>query len=113
MTGTTPIVTSFLIMLFFRRVETVTSAKFIGALIGLVGICVIFYPQLQIEGAGQDTFLPTLALFGMTLCYGLSAIWARIFITSHQNIGVLNSILGYHCGSLIFVTLVCFLMGPI
>lgn len=112
MTGITPIVTTALLIVFFSKIEKVPLFKIIGALIGMLGILIIFLPQLGEQASvGEDTLVPTIALFGMALCYALSAIWARKFLVGEKSVGVLSSIVGYHIGSVVFLLFVTFLLG--
>ncbi|MCI5075698.1 DMT family transporter [Oricola sp.] len=57
---------------FVTRDERMTLPKFLGVALGLVGLAILFWPQLQ-AGFGQDLFRQ-LAMLGAAFAYAINAL---------------------------------------
>jgi drug/metabolite transporter (DMT)-like permease len=75
--ATTPIFTVILAH-FLTNDERITMAKGIGVIIGFVGVGILMLPDLR-QGL-QASLLGQLAIVGSSLCYALTAIYARSWL---------------------------------
>lgn len=102
--GTTPIWTFLLGLIFLRQVENFTLRKFVGLLIGLIGIVLIFYPTLTISQESQAIF-GTLAVFGMAICYGVSIVMNRFLASGKTPVDTFPSVFQQHVACSVFLGL--------
>lgn len=72
--ATTPFFTTLILHVFTTN-DRATPAKFVGVIIGLVGVAVMMGLDLA-ANAGQN-LVPQLALIGASFSYGLSNLWGR------------------------------------
>jgi drug/metabolite transporter (DMT)-like permease len=74
--GTVPIWTMFFGLLLVRHLEPFSFGKLGSIVLGILGLVVIFYPQIRI-GESREAFLGTLSLTGMAISYGLGIVLTR------------------------------------
>jgi drug/metabolite transporter (DMT)-like permease len=69
-----PLLTACLAHLFFAS-ERLTAARFAGLGLGGIGMALLIGPQAL---AGGATLVGTLAMLGLTLCYAVGNVYARV-----------------------------------
>lgn len=74
-----PPVFAFLVMFLFFKDRERAIWRFVGTLIGLLGVAITLAPNLA-DGAGHNV-LGQLAVIGASLCYAIAPIYARRFDT--------------------------------
>lgn len=72
--STTPIFTT-IITAFFTEHEELRWNKWMGVVVGFVGVVIVFLPT--VTGGGEGHLLGMLAVAGMSVCYATGIVWLR------------------------------------
>jgi len=71
--GLNPIMTTIIAAYFFNQ-ETLSFNKLVGALLGIIGLIIIFFDQIQL---GEQTVLGIAAILMAVLLHSASAVWIK------------------------------------
>lgn len=82
--GTVPLFVFILGALFTPGIEEIHFRKVIGLLVGLLGVIIIFYPQLQISES--NSLFGAFAVLLMSVSYAISGLLNRGLFTQNPNL---------------------------
>jgi len=105
--GTVPIWT-LLFSLISPKTRNFSFLKFIGLSIGLLGICIIFWPLLNFNSA-YSTLLGTASLLLMAISYSVGNLLNQRMLSGQTKLDFYANIYHQHWASLIFLMLVSLL----
>ena len=107
-TGTMPIWTLLLSLIFLKGLETISEKKILGLILGFCGIFVIFFPSLNFSSHGD--FLYTFATVLVVLSYTAGTILGRQLLGRNKNLDLYACVYQQHLVSLAFLFLVSFFL---
>jgi drug/metabolite transporter (DMT)-like permease len=105
--GTTPIWAFIFGMLFLRKHEPFTLKKFLGLIVGMAGIFIIFGPKLA-NGFSNSSTLGTIAVGFMGLSYGLGTVINKSVMVHKDHPTLEASLFWQTVAAVVFVGLVAF-----
>lgn len=82
--GTVPLYVFILGAIFTPGIETITKRKISGLVLGILGLLVIFYPQIQ--GGESNSYLGTIAVSLMAMSYAIAGLMNRNIFNNHPGI---------------------------
>lgn len=82
--GTVPLYVFFLGLVFYPGIESITRRKILGLILGMIGLIIIFYPQ--IVASQTHSLLGTIAVSLMSVSYAISGLMNRNVFKNHPEI---------------------------
>lgn len=80
--GTSPMFTALLVF-FFMPSDKLTVQKMAGVMLSVVGLLVLFYPNIEHTMPVEGSTMGMLAGLGASLCYSISHLYAKRFLTKN------------------------------
>lgn len=108
--GTTSIWTFILSLVFFPQFASFSLLRFLGLMIGIVGISIIFWPMLSFDHH-FNTLMGSLAVVGMAVSYALGGLLNQYVLTGANRVDFYTNIYHQHWGSFVFLVLITLLFS--
>lgn len=106
--GTVPLWTFILSLFILRHDEKFSAQKFVGILIGFLGIFIIFSPKIKV-GVHEQMFIGSLAVLMMAISYGIGGVLNRLTLSGSQKINRYGSLYQQHISSFLFLLIFSFI----
>ncbi|MCB0403218.1 MAG: DMT family transporter [Bdellovibrionales bacterium] len=106
MDGSVPLWTFLWLVVFARQLEPITPTRFLGLLLGLGGILVIFFPHLNHLGGGLRG---KLLLVLMANAYAIGVLLNRLLFVGAKQIDLLENVAHQTAASLLYLLCVSFI----
>lgn len=105
MDGSVPLWTFLWLLVFARQLEPVTPTRFLGLLLGLGGILIIFYPHLSHLGGGLRG---KILLVLMANAYAIGVLMNRMLFVGSKQMDLIENVANQTAASLVYLATVSF-----
>lgn len=102
--ATMPIWTLILSLIFLPYLTTFSFNKLMGLLLGLFGVCIVFWPLFEFH-AGKNEILGSIAVILMAVSYAIGALLNQQF-SSGKHIPIYTNVFHQNLSSTVFLLLV-------
>lgn len=103
--GTVPIWAFILSLIFLRKTTEFTFSKTLGLILGITGVCIIFWPMLTFE-KNIGTLIGAMSVLAMAVSYAVGALLNQYLLTGVTRIDFFTNIYHQHWGSFAFLVIV-------
>ena len=110
--GSVPIWTFILCVFFARKEMNLTVLRFIGLLIGIIGIAIVFSPQINFSARSTNIY-GAVAILMMAISYALGNIINQYLLRGEIKINFYANLVHQHWASLFFLLLLAILFEKI
>lgn len=100
--GSVPIWTFILCLLFTRKAINLTLLRFVGLLVGMMGIAIVFWSQINFSTIDK-TAIGAVAILLMAISYALGNISNQFLLRGETKIDFYANLIHQHCASLFFL----------
>ena len=106
--GCTPVFTFILSLIFLKDTEKISISSFLGLLVSVGGMIIIFYPKLHLAGS-QAELWGAIAVFLMAASYGVGTVLARRNFNGKDKINMHAGLFQQIVASFVYLTILSFL----
>lgn len=103
--GTVPLWTLLLSILFFNGRKQINLKKLIGIALGLIGIIIIFYPNISLSGR-RDELIGLALVVGMAWSYALGINLNNNFLSNNKTVTGITNLFFQQISSGVFLIIV-------
>lgn len=100
--GSVPIWTFILCLIFARKEMNLTWLRFIGLLVGIIGIAIVFLPQINFSTHSTNLY-GSLAILMMAISYALGNVINQYLLRGEIKINFYANLIHQHWASLFFL----------